>query len=169
VTVKCLFCRKRYQGAGAYETHLQSAHANLNIVRVSGIQNSLADVLTDWGTNLSGANDSIEHSDSDYKSDPAGHTTGSECDPRDDTLMREPETEVREDHTYPVAAEDEDYRGVGEASGEVKEYKEECRNLCGNPCAPFAAVEGFNHRSWFIESKVAKRRIHAYFANGIGN
>jgi len=167
--VKCSFCRKRYEGAGAYETNLRSAHANLDIVHASTIRNPPADVLTDRGTDLSDANEPIEHSDSDYESDPAEDTAGSERDAPDDRLRREPETDVLEDNTYPVAAEQEDYPGAGEAIGEVKEYKEECRDLCENPWAPFASAQGFKLLSWFIESKVSKTQINDYFSNGIGN
>jgi len=167
--VKCSFCRKRYERAGAYETHLRSAHANLDIVLASTIRNPPADVLTDRGTDLSDANEPIEHSDSDYESDPAGDTAGSERDAPDDTLRREPKTEVREDNTYPVAVEQEDYPGAGEAIGEVKEYKQECRDLCKNPWAPFASAQGFKLASWFIESKVSKTPINDDFSNGIGN
>jgi len=76
--VKCSFCRKRYERAGAYETHLRSAHANLDIVLASTIWNLPADVLTDRGNDLAHANEPIEHSDSDYESDLAGDTAGSE-------------------------------------------------------------------------------------------
>jgi len=112
--VKCSFCRKRYERAGAYETHLRSAHVNLDIVLASTIRNPPADVLTDRGTDLSNANERIEHSDSDYESDPAGDTAGSERDAPDDTLRPEPETEVLEYNTYPVAAEQEDYPAPGQ-------------------------------------------------------
>jgi len=169
MAVKCSFCRKRYKGAGAYEIHLRSAHANLDIVLASTIQNPPADVVTDRGTDLSDANEPIEHSHSDYESDPAGDTAGSERDAPHDTLRREPETEVLEDNTYPVAAEQGDYPGAGEAIGEVKEYKEECRDLCENLWAPLASAQGFKHASWFIVSKVSKTRINDYFSNGIGN
>jgi len=148
---------------------LRSAHANLNIVLASTIWNPRADVLTDRGADLSDANEPIEHSDSDYESDPAGDTVGSERDAPDDTLSREPETEVLEDNTYPVAAQQEDYPGAGEAIGEVNEYKEECRDLCENPWAPFASAQGFKLASWFMESQVSKTRINDYFSNGIGN
>ena len=115
--VKCSFCGKRYEGAGAYETHLRSAHANLDMVLASTIRNPPAEVLTNRGTDLSQATELIEHSDSDYKSDPAGDTAGSERDAPDDTLRREPETEGLEDNTYPVTAEQEDYPGAGEVLG----------------------------------------------------
>jgi len=68
-----------------------------------------------------------------------------------------------------VAAEQEDYPGAGEPIGEVKDYKEECRDLCENPLARFASAQGFKLASWFIESKVSKTRINEYFSNGIGN
>jgi len=167
--VKCSFCHKRYAGAGAYETHFRSVHANLDIVLASTIRNPPVAILTNRGTDLSDANEPIDHSDSDYESDPARDTAGSERDAPDDTLRREPETEVVEDNTYPVAAEHENYPGAGEAIGEVKEYKEECRDLRENPWAPFASAQGFKLGSWFIESKVSKTRINDYFLNGIGN
>jgi len=167
--VKCSFCRKRYERAGAYETPLRSAHANLDIILASTIRNPPADVLTDRGTDLSDTNEPIQHSDSDYQSDPAGDTAGSERDAPDDTLRREPETEILEANTYPVATEQEHYPGAGEAIGEVKEYKKECRNLCENPWAPFASAQGFKLASWFIESKVSKTRINDYISNRIRN
>jgi len=119
--VKCSLCRKRYERAGAYRTHLRSTHANLDILLVSTIRNPPADVLTDRATDLSDANEHIKDSDSDYQSDPAGDTAGSERDAPDDTLRRQPETEVLEDNTYPVAVEQEDYLTAGEPIGEVKE------------------------------------------------
>jgi len=167
--VKCSFCRIRYERAGAYKTHLRSTHANLDILLASTIRNPPADVLTDRATDLSDTNEPIKHSDSDYESDPAGDPARSERDAPDDTLRRQPETEVLEDNTYPVAAEEEDYLTAGEAIGEVKEYKEECRDLYENTWAPFASAQGFKLASWFIESKVAKRRINDYFSHGIGN
>ena len=117
--VKCLFCRKRYEGAGAYETHLRSAHANLDIVLASTRRNPPADVLTDWGTDLSDANEPIEHSDLDYESD----TAASERDAPDDTLRREPETEVLEDNMYQVAAEQEDYPDAGKPLERLKSIR----------------------------------------------
>jgi len=148
---------------------LRSAHANLDIVLASPIRNPPADVLTDRLTDLSDANEPIEHSDLDYESDPAGDTAGSERDAPDDKVRGEPPTEVLEDNTYPVAAEEEDYLSAGEAIGELNEYKEECTDLCENPWAPLASAQGFKLASWFIESKVSRRQINDYFSNGIGS
>ena len=78
---------------------MRSAHANLDIVLASTIQNPTADFITNWGTDQSDANEPIEHSDSDYESDAARDIAGSERDSPDDTLRREPETEVLEDNT----------------------------------------------------------------------
>jgi len=167
--VKCSLCRKSYERAGAYKTHLRSAHAYLHIVHASTTRNPPADVLPDWGTDLSDANEPIEQSDSDYKSDPPRGAAGSERNAPDDTLRREPATEVHEDNTYPVTAEQEDHPGARPAIGEVTEYKEECRDLCENPWAPFASAQGFKLASWFIESKVSKTWINNYFSNDIGN
>jgi len=148
---------------------LQSAHANLDIVLASTIQNPPANVLSDGATVLSDAKEPIEHSDSEYESDASGDSAGSECDGPDDALMWEHKTEILKDNTYPVAAEQEDYPGAGEAIGEVKEYKKECRDLCENPSAPFASAQGFKLASWFLGSKVTKTRINDCFSNGIGN
>ena len=79
------------------------------------------DGLTHCGTDLSDTNEPIEHSDSNYESAPARDTARSERDAPDDTLRPEPETEVLGDNMYPVAAEQEDYPGTGEAIREVKE------------------------------------------------
>ena len=121
--VKSSFCRNRYEPAGAYETYLRSAHANHDIVVASTIQNPPADILTSRGTELSEANEPIEHSDSDYKPDPAGDTAGSQRDAPDNTLRREPETEVLADNTPPVAAEEEDYPRAGKPLERLKSIR----------------------------------------------
>jgi len=151
--VQCSFCRKRYECAGANETHLRSAHPNLDIVLAFSMPNQPADMLTNRVPALSDANEPIEHSDSDYESDPAGDKAGSERDAPDETLRREPETEALEDNSYPVTAEQEDYPGARDGIGVVKEYNEACRDLCENPWAPLASAQGFKPASWFIESK----------------
>jgi len=166
---KYSFCRKRYERAGAYETNSRTANANLNIVLTSTIRNPPPDMVTDWGTALFDSNEHIEHCNSDYQTDRAGDTAGSKRKGPDDMLRGEPETEVLEDNLYPVVAEHEDFPGAGEAMGEGKEYKSECRDLCENPLAPLASAQGFKLASWFIESKVSMTLINDCFSNGIGN
>jgi len=103
--VKCSFCRKEYDGAGAYEQPLGSWHGNLNIVLRSTIRNPPADMLTDRGTELSDANEPIEDSDSDYESDPARDPAPSEHDVPEDRFGQEQEKEGLEDNRYRVGAE----------------------------------------------------------------
>jgi hypothetical protein len=167
--VKCSFCRNRYERAGAYETHLRIAHANLDIVLASIIRNPPADVLNHSGTGLSDANEPIEHPDSDYESDPAGDPARNERDAPYDTFMQESDTEALEDNMSSVAAGQEDYPRAGEAIGEVRGYKEERSTLCEEPWAPFSCAQAFKLASWFLESKVSKTRINEYFSSGIGN
>jgi len=74
-------------------------HANLDIVLASTIRNPPADVVTDRGTNLSDANETIEDSDSDYESGPAGDTagsvTGAPCRKTDPKIATAPKTQSR--------------------------------------------------------------------------
>jgi len=113
--VKCSFCHKRDDRASAYETHLRSAHANLDILLASTIRNPFApaDVLNHWRTYVSDPNEHFEHSNSECQSDPGGDTPGTNSDAPDDTLTRKPETEVLMDNTNPVAEEQEDYLATG--------------------------------------------------------
>jgi len=97
--VKYTFCRKRYEHACANEIHLRSAHANLNIVLISSRRSPAADVLTDRGTDLSDANEPIEHYESDYESDHGRDRASSNHDVPDNTLRWEPKTEGLEDNT----------------------------------------------------------------------
>ena len=59
--------------AGAYETHLRKARANLDIILASIIRNPLANRVDDPGTDKI---DYHELSDSDYESDPASNPAG---------------------------------------------------------------------------------------------
>jgi len=141
--IKYSFWRKSSERAGPYETHSRSEHANLDIVIASTIRNAPADVLTDQGTYLCDASEPIEHADSADEANPARDIAGSERDAPDDTLRREPETAELKDNIYPLGGEQENYPDAGEAIGVVKECKEQCRNLCENPWAPFACAQGF--------------------------
>ena len=169
--VKCSFCFKRYQHAGAYETHLRIAHTNLDIVLASIIRNPPADVLNYRATSLSDTNEPIQQPDSDYESDPAGDAASNERDSPYDTFMQDSDIEAHnsEDSTPSVAAEQEDYPRAGEAIGEVRGYLEEHSNLCEEPWAPFSCAQACKQASWFIESKVSKTWINEYSSSGIRN
>jgi len=102
--------------------HLRIAYANLERVLASTILNPLAaaDILNDWRTDLSDANEPIKLTNSNYQSDPARDTVSSECDSPVDTARQEPKTQDFKDNGYPVAAEQEDYPGAGKANREVE-------------------------------------------------
>ena len=61
---KCRFCRRKYSRSGAYEKHLRTEHASLDIVLASTVQynNSQTGELLNP--------DARERQDSDYESDP---------------------------------------------------------------------------------------------------
>ena len=107
IPVKCSFCRKRYEPAGTYKTHLRIAHADLNIVLASIIRNPPADVLNHRETGLSDTDEPIQQPDSDYESDPAGDPAGNEPHSPYDMFMHESDTEAldSQESTSSVAAE----------------------------------------------------------------
>ena len=61
---KCPFCRRKYSRSGAYEKHLRTAHASLDIVLASTVQYN--NIQTGELLNA----DASERQDSDYESDP---------------------------------------------------------------------------------------------------
>ena len=57
--------------AGAYETHLQNAHTNLDIILASTIRNALTNRFDDPGTDKIDYYETSEPPDSYHESDPA--------------------------------------------------------------------------------------------------
>ena len=167
--VKGSFCQKRDECAGAYETHLHIAYANLDIVLRSIIHNPAADILNPRETGISDANELIEHPDTDYESDPTGDPAGNERDQYYDMFMQESDTEALKDKISSVAVEQENCLHGGEAIEDLRGYTEEHSNLCEEPWAPFSCAKAFKLASWFIESKVSKTRTNEYFSSGIRN
>ena len=99
---KCPFCRRKYTRAGAYEKHLRTAHAKLDIVLVSTVRNtSPANSITDWETSLHRP-EANERPDSDYESDP--NLTRYERDGFPDDVVHESDTEERNDASSSPAA-----------------------------------------------------------------
>ena len=68
---KCSFCRKKYTQAGAYEKHLRTAHANLDIILASTVRyrSSAIAYYNDMEINLL-HQEGRRCRDSDYESDP---------------------------------------------------------------------------------------------------
>ena len=162
---KCLFCRRKYTRAGAYEKHLRTAHAKLDIVLASTVRYaSPANYITDTETSLLHHPLVSGHPDSDYEFD---------LDPteyeRDDDVVQESDTEETNDAAPSPADKPMDYAGAGEAIGDVNGFEQEYSDLCADPWAPFTSAHGFKLASWFIQSKVPKSRINEYFSNGLGD
>ena len=67
---KCSFCRKKYTQAGAYEKHLRTAHANLDIILASTVRytSSAISYYKNTETDLL-YHEGHECPDSDYESD----------------------------------------------------------------------------------------------------
>ena len=128
--VKCSFCRKRYERAGAYETHLPIAHADLDIILASIIRNLPTNIFNQREIALSNNNGPIQLPDSNYKPDPTGDPASNEHDSSYPMFMHKSDMEAldSEHSTSSVAAEQEDYPRTGEAIGEVRGYLEECSN-----------------------------------------
>jgi len=58
--------------------------------------------------------------------------------------------------------------GASGPLGEVAGYTELNKAMTDDPWSPFSSENNFNLASWFVRSKVAKSRIDAYFAEGLG-
>jgi len=58
--------------------------------------------------------------------------------------------------------------GGGRPLGEVAGYTELNKALTDDPWSPFSSENDFNLQSWFAQSRVAKSRIEAYFAERLG-
>src|ERR1700760_230258 len=75
---KCPFCRRKYMRSGAYEKHLRTAHANLDIVLASTVRyTSSVDIINDVETSILHHREASELRDSDYESDPDPARTSS--------------------------------------------------------------------------------------------
>ena len=151
--------------SGAYEKHLRTAHANLDIVLASTVRyTSSVDIINDVETSILHHREASELRDSEYESDP---------DPTQDELdaytAHPSDTEIPDDSTSSLPGRQEHYPRAGEAIGDVEGFEQEHSNLCEELWAPFSSAYGFKLASWFIQCKVPKSRINEYFSNGLGN
>ena len=102
MSTKCPFCRRKYTGAGAYEKHLWTAHAKLDLVLASTVRNtSPANSITDSETSLH-RSEANRHPDSNYESDP--NLTRYERDGFPDDVVHESDTEECTDASSSPAA-----------------------------------------------------------------
>jgi len=121
---KCLFCRRKYSRSGAYEKHLRTAHATLDIVLASTVHYN--NIQT--GELLKA--DTSECPDSDYESDPG--PAGLEPDTFCPDIAYESDAEVF-DTTSASAGKQNHYEGTGEVSGDLARFEDECSNLSADP------------------------------------
>lgn len=158
---KCPFCRRKYSRSGAYEKHLRTAHASLDIVLASTVQ------YINTETGVLHIPDANERQDSDHESDTGPPAAEPDTFYRD--IACESDTEVFDDATSSSAGKEIPYEGAGEVIGYVNGFEDEHSNLCEDPWAPFNTAQAFKLASWFIDGKVSKSRINEYFTSGIGN
>ena len=153
---KCPFCRRKYVQSGAYEKHLRTAHANLDIVLASTIRYiSSVDIINDVKTSILHHREASDLRDSDYESDPDPTEHG-----LDAFTAPQSNSEVPEDSTSSLPSRQEHYLLAGEAIGDVDGFEQEHSTLCVDPWAPFSSAHGFKLASWFIQCKVPKSRIN---------
>ena len=165
---KCSFCRKKYTQAGAYEKHLRTAHANLDIILASTVRYTSSAITyhKDTETDLL-HHEGHERPDSDYESDL--DSTGRGHDAFTDDIAKESDTEMLNGTPGSLAGQQTHYEGSGEAVGDVNGFEQECDILSKDPWAPFTSAHGFKLASWFIQNKVSKSQINEYFTNRLGN
>ena len=145
---KCRFCPRKYSMSGAYEKHLRTAHAGLDIVLASTVQYINIEPGVLHNPDVSG------RQDFDYESDPG--PAGLESDEYCPDISCESDTEVLEDAKSASAGKQIRYEGAGEVIGDVHGFEDEHSNLCEDPLAPFYSAQGFKLASWFIDGKVSK-------------
>jgi len=159
---KCRSWRRKYIRSGAYQEHLRTAHANLDIVLGSTVGYlSSGYIINDVETSILHHPEASELQDSDYESDPdpSGHELNAFSAHKSDT-------EIPDDSTSSLPGRQEHYPRAGEAIGDVDGFEQENRDLYEDPWTPFGCAQGFKLASWFIQSKVPKSRINEYFSSG---
>ena len=165
---KCSFCRKKYTQASAYEKHLRTVHANLDIILASTVQYTSSAIAynNDTETDLLYL-EGHERRDSDYESDP--DSARHEHDAFNDNIANASDTEIPNGTPGLLAGKETHYEGSGEAVGDINGFEQECDDLSKDPWAPFTSAHGFKLASWFIQNRVSKGQINEYFTHGLGN
>ena len=165
---KCSFCRKTYTQAGAYEKHLGTAHAILDIILASTVRYTPSAITYNNDTEADLLHpEGHQRPDSDYESDP--DSSGRDHDTFIDDRANESDTEMLCGTPGSLAGKQKHYEGSGEAVGDVKGFEQECDILSKDPWAPFTSAHSFKLASWFIQNKVSKSQINEYFKNHLGN
>ena len=165
---KCLFCRRQYLHAGAYEKHLRFRHAELyESLYKSTLNDSrhgspsidshgqpasserLEDVVYPPGVNGSDYESAYESS-----SDSEEHASDGE------EIPGAIASEGGSSRVY-------GYKNAGRPSRKVDPNLRFELRLLGDPWYPFHTLEDFKLAKWFITSKVPRSQIDEYFAAGL--
>ena len=151
---KCLLCRKKYTQAAAYEKHLRTGHANLDIILASTIRYTSSAITYNHDTEADPLyHKGHERPDSDYESDP--DSSGCDQDAFVAGSANESDTEMLSGTRGSSAGKQTNYEGSGEAVGDVNGFEQECDILSKDPWAPFTSAHSFKLASWFIQNKVS--------------
>jgi len=161
----CPFCRRIYILSGAYEKHLRTGHANLDIVLASTVgYPSSRDIINEVERSILHHPEGSELETSHYESNP--DPTGQE---RDAFSAHESDTEIPDDSTSSLPGKQEHYPRSRAEIGDVDGVAQENSNPCENPWAPFSCGQGFKRASWFIQSKSPESQINEYFSTRLGS
>jgi len=116
---KCPFCRRKYIRSGAYEKHLRTAQANLDIVLASTVgYPSSGDIINDVETSILPHPEARGLQDSNYESDP--DPTGHELDV---FTAHQSDTEILDDSTSSLPGRQKHFPRGGEAFGDVDGFE----------------------------------------------
>jgi len=114
--------------------------------------------------------ETIDQSDSDYESDPMPEIAdchGASNDLDDIQYDSDPEDGLQPpDRGRPSSQQI--IPDAGRALSDVAGYTELNKAMADDPWSPFSSEADFNLASWLVRSKVAKSKIDAYFAEGLG-
>jgi len=113
--------------------------------------------------------ENVDPDDSDYESDP-------ELEIEHQGAYKEIENYRQDDSDTEDTSEPPSRRrpfcqeiipGAGRPLGDVVNYTELNLATTNKPWSPFSSEADFNSPSWFVQKKVAKSQIDAYFADGL--
>lgn len=164
---KCLFCRRQYLQAGAYEKHLRSRHAEL--------YESLYKSTLRVSRHSPSADSDEQHTDSeelDVVVYPPG-VNESDYESDHESVLSDSEENASDGEENPAAASSkpgsrvDEYENAGRPLRNVDPNLRFEVGLLNDPWHPFHTLDDFKLAKWFITSKVPRSRIDEYFAAGL--
>jgi len=171
---KCLFCRRQYVQAGAYEKHLRSKHGEF----YDSLYKSLPNNASRHGSPTHSYERSSDAEELDVPGEqevtvlpPGVNQSDYESDQESELSASEEHASDGEENLEPISSNAEnrtdDYEGAGcplRSAGSERRLEE---GLLDDPWYPFRTLGDFKLARWFIMSKVPRSRIDEYFASGL--